>query len=168
MASSEVPSCVGGPPFTVHWRHISAVVLFVWASYHQCVCHIILADLRKARTPRQQSRDEQNDNMVEHAYHRTRARDSCSKPRTVCSAQNLHVGLPVGDWFQFVSCPHYSAEVLIYWSLMLVEWGSTAMLLPCVFVVCVLSLSAHQMHGWYCSKFNDYPRNRKRIIPCLF
>ena len=167
MAQSlhEVLFVTGGPAVTlssffIHWRHIFAVILFFWASYHQYSCHTILANLRKTKRSTQQSRGKGNDNHQTVQGPRARER--------LQSAQNLYVGIPVGDWFEFVSCPHYLAEVLIYCSLVLVEWRSVAMLLPCVFVTCVLALSAHQMHGWYCSKFNDYPRNRNRIIPYLF
>ena len=115
-----------------------AVILFTWASYHQYKCHSILANLRRHRSQQQ--------NVV----HKQTAID---------------VGIPQGDWFQFVSCPHYLAEVIIYSSLLLVQW---TMLLPCLFVVALLSLSARQMHSWYCDKFEEYPRDRKRLIPYIF
>lgn len=100
--------------------------------------------------------------------HDTSSRAYSLQVQADCSVQRLSVGIPVEDWFKFVSCPHYFAEVLIYCSLLLVEWGSFAMVFPCVFVLSVLILSARQMHSWYCSKFDDYPRSRKRIFPYLF
>ena len=42
------------------------------------------------------------------------------------------------------------------------------MVAPCLFVILVLGLSARQMHSWYHNKFDDYPNNRKRIIPYIF
>lgn len=129
------------------WSHIAAATLFTWASYHQYTCHVILADLRRKNQD-----------------------DGRKNGQSVCEPRKPKhsVGIPVGDWFHLVSCPHYFAEVLIYCSAIVMERGSIAMMLPCLFVICVLTLSARQTHSWYCHKFDDYPRNRKRIFPFLF
>ena len=137
----------------IQWRHFAAITLFLWASYHQYTCHLILANLR---TPRNSVTAAPDDSPTS------------SKHPVSGKLQNVGVGIPEGDWFQFVSCPHYFAEILIYCSLALVEWRSGVMLLPCLFVASVLSLSARQAHSWYCSKFDNYPRRRKMIIPYVF
>lgn len=135
------------PSFPITWRHIMTVALFTWASYHQYICHVILANLRHPTTP------EGHKKMTDHSRKQL----------------NVTLGIPDGDWFQVVSCPHYFAEILIYCSPLLLEWGvATMMLFPCLFVVCLLTLSARQMHSWYINKFSDYPCNRKRIIPYVF
>lgn len=138
----------------VQWSHVAAAVLFMWASYHQYTCHVILANLRRKTQTMTNSGCVQLNANLQSVYEQ--------------SAQKSRLGIPVGDWFHLVSCPHYFAEVLVYCSVVLMEWGSIVMMFPCVFVITVLTLSARQMHSWYCYKFDDYPRNRKRIFPFLF
>jgi 3-oxo-5-alpha-steroid 4-dehydrogenase 3 len=139
-------------PISMNWRYAVALVVFVWASYHQYTCHQILADLRRSNSTNNFS--SQRNNVAD---------THPPKP-----SQTLRVGIPHGDWFALVSCPHYLAEILIYCSLLVVQAGSLTMLLPCSFVAFVLGLSARQMHSWYLDKFDDYPKNRKRIIPYIF
>lgn len=136
--------------FPIQWRHFAAITLFLWASYHQYTCHIILANLRSRKRP-------------------TTAALDVNLKEAVPKLQNVGVvGMPEGDWFQFVSCPHYLAEILIYCSLVLVEWESGVLVLPALFVFSVLTLSARQTHNWYRCKFDNYPSNRRSIIPYVF
>ena len=139
-------------PFSMNWRYAVALVVFVWASYHQYTCHQILADLRRSNSTNNFSS----------------RRNNVADTHPPKPSQTLRVGIPHGDWFALVSCPHYLAEILIYCSLLVVQAGSLTMLLPCSFVAFVLGLSARQMHSWYLDKFEDYPKNRKRIIPYIF
>ena len=158
-------------------------MLFLWASYHQFTCHTILANLRRReqrpyegktlQTSAVASLQGQESGSMPQNASRTQKQGSSYSPisqpaQSDSSGQQLQLGIPEGDWFQHVSSPHYFAEVIIYCSLLLVEWGSTAMLLPCVFVVCVLTLRARQTHTWYCRKFDDYPKSRRIIFPYLF
>jgi hypothetical protein len=77
-------------------------------------------------------------------------------------------GLPTGDWFYYVSCPHLFAEILIYLSLLVCQvWSETACRwwLIVAHVIYSLFLSARQMHRWYRNKFEDYPKNRTSLFP---
>ena len=77
-------------------------------------------------------------------------------------------GLPTGDWFYYVSCPHLFAEILIYISLLACQvWSEVACSwwLVVAHVTCSLFLSARQMHSWYRNKFEDYPKNRTSLFP---
>lgn len=143
----------------VQWSHVAAAVLFMWASYHQYTCHVILANLRR----RTQTHNDRKMTNSDHIQPNTNLQSVYEQ-----RIQKSNLGIPVGDWFHLVSCPHYFAEVLIYCSVVLMERGSVTMMYPCVFVIGVLTLSARQMHSWYCSKFDNYPRSRKRIFPFLF
>eukprot|EP00741_Cyanophora_paradoxa_P016021 tig00000042_g15467.t1 len=74
--------------------------------------------------------------------------------------------VPRGDWFEFLSCPHYAAEVLIYAALCL------ALPRPCLhsclaFVSINLGHTARQTHAWYLAKVEGYPKNRAAILPGL-
>ena len=77
-------------------------------------------------------------------------------------------GMPIGDWFYYVSCPHLFAEILIYLSLLVCQvWSevATSWWLVVGHVTCSLFLSARQMHKWYQQKFEDYPKNRTSLFP---
>ena len=129
----------------LYWYHFLGLLLFVWASLHQYKCHRILADLRKPR-----------------------ATEEDKAAAKVSSASDSSYGLPKGDWFCYVSSPHYLAEILIYVSLLLFFDYSSSWWLVVAFVVSVLSLSARQTHSWYLQKFENYPKNRNIIIPWLY
>lgn len=74
--------------------------------------------------------------------------------------------IPCGDWFSRVSCPHYLAELVIYFGMLVATGGSD---IPVwflyLFVITNLSFAAVQTHKWYLQKFEDYPRSRYAIVP---
>ena len=95
--------------------------------------------------------------------------------------------IPKGDWFEFVSCPHYLAEIMIYFifaTVIQIQTAETAMgqneesgilsrlhthrhWLVLLWVTTNLSISAERTHEWYSSTFHAYPR-RKKLIPFLW
>ncbi|KAM7263385.1 hypothetical protein ACFE04_001068 [Oxalis oulophora] len=69
--------------------------------------------------------------------------------------------VPRGDWFELVSSPHYLAEIVLYFGLLIASGGQDLTIwLLFVFVVTNLTIAAVETHKWYLSKFEDYPRNR--------
>jgi len=83
------------------------------------------------------------------------------------SCQVTH-SVPHGDWFQYVSCPHYMAEIIIYLSLAIIMgqkhrtgWIIFAWVLTNQMVAGLMS------HLWYRKTFRTYPSNRKAVIPFL-
>ncbi|EJT96743.1 hypothetical protein DACRYDRAFT_72945 [Dacryopinax primogenitus] len=86
-----------------------------------------------------------------------------------------HYGIPRGGLFALISYPNYFCEWL--------EWVGFAMAStvgspfppsyvtpPWVFLlseVCVMLPRAVSGHGWYKQKFEDYPKERKAVIPFL-
>jgi 3-oxo-5-alpha-steroid 4-dehydrogenase 3 len=77
--------------------------------------------------------------------------------------------IPYGDWFEYVSSPHYFAEILIYLSFVASQKGENVYLwLMLVFVVQNLSLGATVTQNWYHDKFKEYSKKRFRIIPFIF
>lgn len=113
------------------------------------------------------------------------------KQRGICYS------IPRGRWFQFVSCPHYFAEVIIYFSFgillhsMIGNYSSVAMAderdrtpvetlrVACfilepfkhailfLWVTVNLAVSAKSSHKWYKRQFPSYPKSRKALIPFL-
>lgn len=77
--------------------------------------------------------------------------------------------IPYGDWFEYVSSPHYLAEILIYISFFLIQGGQNIYVgLILLFTIQNLSLGATVTHEWYHSTFKDYPKDRKTIFPFLY
>ena len=78
-------------------------------------------------------------------------------------------GIPRGDWFDHVTCPHYLAEIIIYAAMFVVmEMRNVVWLLVVLFTTSTLTLSARQSHQWYKMRFAGYPAQRKIIIPWIF
>ncbi|KAK1275711.1 Polyprenol reductase 1 [Acorus gramineus] len=74
--------------------------------------------------------------------------------------------IPHGDWFEMVSCPHYLAEIIIYFGVLVATGGlDITIWLLLVFVVSNLSIAAIETHKWYQQKFENYPRSRFAILP---
>ncbi|KAI4375630.1 hypothetical protein MLD38_013478 [Melastoma candidum] len=74
--------------------------------------------------------------------------------------------VPRGDWFEIVSCPHYLAEIVIYFGLFVASGASDiTVFLVLVFVVANLTFAAAETHRWYKRKFEEYPERRHAIIP---
>lgn len=75
--------------------------------------------------------------------------------------------IPKGGWFQYISCPNHFGEML--------EWLGFAIIagsLPAwsffIWTAANLIPRALSHHKWYKKTFEDYPKNRKAIIPHLF
>ncbi|XP_045690573.1 polyprenol reductase isoform X2 [Phyllostomus hastatus] len=77
--------------------------------------------------------------------------------------------IPFGDWFEYVSSPHYLAELMIYISLAVIfglhnlTWW---LVVACVFFN--QALSAFLSHRFYKSRFVSYPKHRRAYLPFLF
>lgn len=72
--------------------------------------------------------------------------------------------IPQGAWFKYVSCPNFLGEII--------EWAGFAILcwsLPALafFIWTMVNLIPRALdhHKWYKTNFNEYPKNRKALIP---
>ena len=78
-------------------------------------------------------------------------------------------GIPYGDWFEFVSSPHYLAEILIYISIFISSGGGYLLGANCVYQIVNFSLiCTPPTHYWYLKKFDNYPSHRKILIPFIY
>lgn len=76
--------------------------------------------------------------------------------------------IPRGGWFELVSCPNYFGEILEWfgWAVMTWSWAGFAFF---VYTCANLVPRAVGHHQWYVEKFaEDYPKNRKAVIPFLY
>lgn len=77
--------------------------------------------------------------------------------------------IPQGDWFEYVSSPHYLAEIVIYFGLVLASGClDLTMWLLLGFVVVNLVMAAAETHRWYKLKFQNYPKKRYAILPFVY
>lgn len=77
--------------------------------------------------------------------------------------------IPHGDWFDLVSSPHYLAEMVIYAGLVIASGGTDLTIwLLLVFVVANLAFAAAETQRWYRKKFEDYPQNRRILLPFIY
>ncbi|KAK5581115.1 hypothetical protein RB653_001143 [Dictyostelium firmibasis] len=77
--------------------------------------------------------------------------------------------IPNGRLYHYVSSPHYLSEILIYFSfLVLTNFKLNSLILNFIFTSLNLIHRSYQTHKWYKSKFSNYPKSRKAIIPFLF
>jgi len=76
--------------------------------------------------------------------------------------------IPRGHLFEWVSCPHYLCEIIIYSSLCIIFGGKNDFLLALTLFVCITQIcSGILTHQWYRRTFTSYPPSRTAIIPYL-
>lgn len=76
--------------------------------------------------------------------------------------------IPRGGWFEAVSCPNYLGEIVEWlgWAVMTWSWAGLGFW---VYTCANLVPRAYANHKWYLEKFKeDYPMNRKAVIPYLY
>ncbi|CAJ0579391.1 unnamed protein product, partial [Mesorhabditis spiculigera] len=83
-------------------------------------------------------------------------------------AQNYCHSVLYGGWFDLLSSPHFTFEIGIYLSLLLVlGTQGAAYRALCMFVVVNQVFAGLLTDRWYRSRFADYPSTRKAIIPYI-
>ncbi|GAB4833947.1 Steroid 5-alpha-reductase det2 [Ancistrocladus abbreviatus] len=76
--------------------------------------------------------------------------------------------IPKGGWFELVSCANYFWEIVEWlgWAVITWSWAGFAFFL---YTCANLIPRARANHKWYLEKFGeDYPRERKSVIPFLY
>ena len=74
--------------------------------------------------------------------------------------------IPKGGLFKYISCPNFFGEILEWFgfALMTFNIGSLSFF---IWTCCNLIPRALAHHKWYKNKFNEYPKERKAILPFL-
>lgn len=77
--------------------------------------------------------------------------------------------MPEGSLFNYVSCPHYMCEIILYTCLMLIlGTRHRTGVMVWAWVTINQVIAATMSHKWYRTKFEDYPQSRKAIIPFIW
>lgn len=83
--------------------------------------------------------------------------------------QDTSYNIPCGHLFDYVSCPHYFTEILIYLFITCtVGFSHNSWKYILIFVTLIHVVMADMSHNWYKQKFKTYPKNRKALIPYLY
>jgi 3-oxo-5-alpha-steroid 4-dehydrogenase 3 len=84
--------------------------------------------------------------------------------------QNEEYVLPLGELFDFVTCPHYSCEIMIYFSFAVLTCRQPSDFIPLLWVVVNLSVVASKQFEWYEKRFRTQVKHRqlKRLIPLVW
>ena len=74
--------------------------------------------------------------------------------------------VPKGGLFKYISCPNFFGEILEWFgfALMTFNIGSLSFF---IWTCCNLIPRGLAHHTWYKNKFNEYPKERKAILPFL-
>ena len=75
--------------------------------------------------------------------------------------------IPQGGLYRFVSCPNYLGEVVEWVGWAVATW-SLAGLAFAVWTAANLAPRAWFHHKWYRDRFEDYPSNRKALLPLVW
>uniref|UniRef100_A0A7S3QK73 3-oxo-5-alpha-steroid 4-dehydrogenase C-terminal domain-containing protein n=1 Tax=Dunaliella tertiolecta TaxID=3047 RepID=A0A7S3QK73_DUNTE len=78
--------------------------------------------------------------------------------------------IPRGGAFEWISCPHYAGEIIIYAGLLLLTWPhSPNVFLMLGWVVTNLVLAAGATQQWYHAAFpHSFPKSRRALVPFVF
>jgi 3-oxo-5-alpha-steroid 4-dehydrogenase 1 len=75
--------------------------------------------------------------------------------------------IPYGGLFRYISCPNYFGEILEWIGWAILTWSVTGVIFA-VWTAANLIPRGRSHHSWYQMTFQDYPTNRKAIIPFIF
>ena len=74
--------------------------------------------------------------------------------------------IPKGYMYKYISCPNYFGEIIEWLGFYIMTLSAPALLFV-FWTLCNLVPRAISNHSWYISKFPNYPRDRKAIIPFI-
>jgi len=74
--------------------------------------------------------------------------------------------IPYGGMYKWVSSPNYLGEIIEWTGLAVMLWNLAGLAFM-LFTIANLFPRAFSHHRWYLEKFDDYPKDRKAIIPYI-
>ncbi|KAG9325877.1 hypothetical protein KVV02_006871 [Mortierella alpina] len=117
-------------------RCVLGLTLFLWGSWHQYKCHVILANLRPRPSQETDARAAEKREVAKPEYK-----------------------VPFGDWFEYMVTPHYTAEMVIYLGFYVMAspalFAPSTLLLAWIWVVVNLGILARETDQWYRTQFGD-------------
>ena len=75
--------------------------------------------------------------------------------------------IPYGGLYRFISCPNYFGEILEWTGWAIATWSLPGLAFA-VWTFANLAPRARSNHKWYRTQFNQYPPERKALIPGIW
>ncbi|XP_041360054.1 polyprenol reductase-like [Gigantopelta aegis] len=77
--------------------------------------------------------------------------------------------IPSGGLFEYVCCPHFFTEIIIYLAMNIVlGFEHQTAVAYLIFVIVNQSIMSWMSHRWYRENFSSYPPKRAAVIPFIF
>ena len=93
--------------------------------------------------------------------------DSDARLRNLRKPGETGYKIPKGGGFRFVSSPHYLGEIIEWTGWVVMTW-SLPTLAFLAWTLCNLVPRANETHQWYLDKFDEYPKERRRLFPFIY
>lgn len=74
--------------------------------------------------------------------------------------------IPHGGLYRFVSCPNYLGEIIEWTGFAVATWSLPGLAFA-LYTTANVGPRALSNHKWYRSKFSDYPKERRALIPFI-
>lgn len=74
--------------------------------------------------------------------------------------------IPYGGGFRFVTCPQYLGEILSFTGFAIMTWNLGAVFVLATTIANLVPRAIYT-HKWFHKNFDNYPKNRKAVIPFL-
>jgi 3-oxo-5-alpha-steroid 4-dehydrogenase 1 len=96
--------------------------------------------------------------------------ESTTTPLNPDSSKNHRskYAIPHGAFFEYVSTPHYFGEIVEWTGFCIASNYSLASVAFVVYTAANLIPRGVAHHAWYQATFDNYPSNRKAVIPFLW
>ncbi|GFO37126.1 3-oxo-5-alpha-steroid 4-dehydrogenase [Plakobranchus ocellatus] len=75
--------------------------------------------------------------------------------------------IPYGGLYELVSCPNYFGETIQWIGWTLATWSLSGLVWTC-FSAATFFARAYHNHMWYKENFENYPPNRRAIVPFIY
>jgi steroid 5-alpha reductase family enzyme len=75
--------------------------------------------------------------------------------------------IPKGWLFEYISCPNHFGEIVEWMGFAIIARNPAALSFA-IWTFCNLGPRAKNHHEWYMETFNDYPENRRVVIPYVW
>lgn len=72
--------------------------------------------------------------------------------------------IPEGGLFKYVSCPNFLGEIIEWTGFAIMTWALPGLSFAVWTAVNLIPRALHH-HSWYKENFNNYPKDRKAVIP---
>jgi 3-oxo-5-alpha-steroid 4-dehydrogenase len=175
-------------------RFIFPIVLCLYGQYQQYRHHVLLSNLRKHKTNTNgqsaatKTKASTTSNNSQNGVINGRGESTAKHSSSNTSSTSKSYSLPTSGWFQYVTCPHYLAEIIIYISFALILeeekhtiWQNASNsntyyygyrhVIVVLWVASNLIMSALINHAWYIKNLSDTTAHKvhtkKAILPFL-